>query len=57
MFGLEHNEHPSGTEVLLERISDLARQAFLHLGSLGEAVDEASDLREADDIARWSAGS
>ena len=37
--------------MLLKGIRDLAGQALLHLGPLGEAVDESGDLGKPDHVA------
>ena len=51
MLGLHHHEHAAGLEMLLKGIRDLAGQALLHLGPLGEAIDESGNLRESDHVA------
>ena len=38
---------PRGLEDLDDRVGDLGREPLLHLRPLGEAVDEARELRQA----------
>ena len=49
VLGLDHHERAAGLEHVDDRVGDLGREPFLHLRALGEAVDEARELRQAGD--------
>ena len=47
MLGLHDNTQTARRNVILEPVSDLLRQPFLHLGAAGEQLDYPSQLGEA----------
>ncbi len=51
MLRLDDHDDAGGVERLHQGVGDLAGQALLHLGALGEAVHEPGQLRDAADAA------
>src|SRR5450756_1053754 len=49
VLGLDHDTDSLGGEVLLKPVRHLDRQTFLHLKVAGEQLDNAGQLRQAED--------
>jgi len=52
MLGTDDDRDASRFEMFLDRVRDLTREPFLDLKPAREAVHEARELADADDLAR-----
>src|SRR5687767_9491660 len=53
MFGFDDDAQTARRNLILEPVSDLLSQPFLHLGAAGEQLDYPSQLRQAENPLAW----